>query len=166
MSKISAERKEAVLKKLLPPNNSSVSEISKQEGLGESTLYNWINKIKSEGKVVPLKKRSSNDWSAELKFMSVVATANMNGEELSQYCRENGLYVEQIASWKAACIAGTITSQEQKKQDKSDSKRDKQQIKKLEKELLRKDKALAEAAALLVLRKKLNAFLEEGDEED
>ena len=166
MSKISAERKEAVLIKLLPPNNYSVSEVSKQEGLGESTLYNWLNKMKSEGKVVPVKKKNSDNWSAELKFMSVVATANMNAEELSQYCRENGLYVEQIESWKAACIAGTITSQEKKNQDKSDSKRDKQHIKKLEKELLRKDKALAETAALLVLRKKLNAFWEEGSEED
>lgn len=166
MSKISVERKEAVLSKLLPPSNLSVSDVAKQEGLGESTLYTWLNKMKLEGRVVLIKKASSDSWSSELKFMSVVATANMNAEELSQYCRENGLYIEQIKSWKAACIAGTITSQEQKKQARSDSKRDKQQIKKLEKELLRKDRALAEAAALLVLRKKLSAFLEEGGEED
>lgn len=166
MIKISVERKEAVLSKLLPPNNLSVSDVAKQEGLGESTLYNWLNKMKLEGKVVPIKKENSDNWSSELKFMSVVSTANMNAEELSQYCRENGLYIEQIKSWKAACIAGTTTSQEQKKQAIANSKRDKQQIKKLEKELLRKDRALAETAALLVLRKKLNAFLEEGSEED
>ncbi len=140
ISKISVERKEAVSSKLLPPNNLSVSDVSKQEGLGESTLYNW---------------------SSELKFISVVATSNMNAEELSQYCRENGLYIEQIKYWKAACIAGTTTYQEHKKKSRTDSKRDKQQIKKLEKELLRKDKALAETAALLVLRKKLDALLEE-----
>jgi len=166
MSSISLERKEAILKKLLPPHNCTVSETAKQEGISDTTLYNWLNKLKSEGKVVPGSKNKSDQWSAEMKFMSVVATANMDAESLSKYCRENGLYVEQIESWKAACIAGAMSGHERKKQDKVESRRDKQQIKKLEKELNRKEKALAETAALLVLRKKLNAFWGEGSEED
>lgn len=166
MKRISAERKEAILSKLLPPNNHSVSSLAEKESVSESTLYNWLSKLKSEGKVVPGNKPNSEQWSAEKKFMTVVATAAMNAEELSQYCRQNGLYVEQVEAWKAACIDGTMTDAERKKQDKAEAKKDKKRIKALEKELRRKDKALAETAALLVLRKKLNAYWGVGENED
>ena len=93
----------------------------------------------------------SGQWSSEMKFMTVVATAQMDAEEKSHYCRENGLYIEQIEEWKAACIAGTMSSQEQKKQARVEAKQDKKRIKNLEKELRRKEKALAETAALSAL---------------
>ena len=166
MSKISQERKESVLSKLLPPNNESVSEVSIKEGISESTMYNWLSKLKLEGKVVPGSKKTSDQWSSEMKFMTVVATAHMNAEEISHYCRKHGLYVEQIEEWKAACIAGTMSSHEQKKQARIKAKQDKDRIKALEKELRRKEKALAETAALLVLRKKQDAFWEEGSVEE
>jgi hypothetical protein len=67
------------------------------------------------------------------------------------------LFVEQVKSWKAASLAGFQASDDQDKALKQQSKTDKLQIKQLEKELRRKEKALAEAAALLVLRKKLDA---------
>ena len=166
MQRISIERKEAILVKLLPPNNASVTDTAKKEGMSESTLYNWLNQLKVKGQVVPGSKKNSAQWSSEMKFMTVVATAQMNTEEKSKYCRENGLYIDQIEEWKSDCIAGTISSQEQKKQARLEAKQDKKRIKSLEKELHRKEKALAETAALLVLRKKLDAFWEEGNEDD
>lgn len=166
MKRISPERKEAILSKLLPPNNGRVAEIAELEGISISTLYNWLHQVKSEGRVVPGSKPShSEQWTAEAKFLAVVATASMNEEELSSYCRENGLYPEQIERWKTSCIDGARTDAERKRQDKYDSKTDKKRIKSLEKELVRKEKALAETAALLVLRKKLNAYYQ-GIEED
>ena len=164
MSSISQERKEAVLRKLLPPNNKSVSEISKLECISKSALYTWLKNLKSEGKAVPTKKSTSDNWSAETKFMTVVAISGMNSEELSSYCREHGLYVDQVLSWKSACIDGTRTDAEKKRLEKVESKADKSRIKSLEKELKRKEKALAETAALLVLRKKLNAYYLEEEE--
>ena len=166
MRRISIERKEAILVKLLPPNNEPVVEVAIKEGISESTLYNWLSKLKAEGKVVPGSKKMSEQWSSEMKFMTAVATAQMDAEEKSHYCRENGLYIEQIEEWKAACIAGMMSSQEQKKQARVEAEQDKKRIKNLEKELRRKEKALAETAALLVLRKKLDAFWEEGNEDD
>ena len=96
------------------------------------------------------------------KFTVVLETATLNETELSEYCRKKGLYPEQIKSWKQACLEA---NQETPKQAKSsNSKQDKRRIKQLEKDLKRKDKALAEAAALLVLGKKYDAYWK--DKED
>ena len=164
MSSISKERKESILSKLFSSNSQSISEISKLEGISRSTLYTWLKQLKSEGSILASKKTTNDKWSAETKFMTVVATSGMNNEELSSYCREHGLYIEQVLSWKSACIDGARTDSEKKKQERIEAKADKNRIKSLEKELKRKEKALAEAAALLVLRKKLNAYYLEEDE--
>jgi transposase-like protein len=166
MNRYSPERKEAVLKKLLPPHNRTVTEVAVQEGISTATLYNWRNKARLEGVPVPGPSKSSDDWSAEAKLAVVVETITMSESELSEYCRKKGLYSEQIKSWKADCLAGFESSPARKAHALKQSKADKKQIRKLEKELRRKEKALAETAALLVLRKKLNAFYENDQEDD
>jgi transposase-like protein len=40
VKRYSAERKASVLRKLLPPLNLSVAEVSRQEGISEVPLYN------------------------------------------------------------------------------------------------------------------------------
>ena len=166
MPSYSEERKAAILKKLLPPHNKTVPEVAAEERVSEATLYNWRSKLRSQGKPVPGSEKKSEQWSAEAKFATVLETASLSEVELSQYCREKGLYPEQIKAWKQACISGAGQSQQQKKSQSNEHKADKKQIRKLEKELRRKDKALAEHAALLVLSKKLNALYGVEDEED
>ena len=90
----------------------------------------------------------------------------LSESELSQYCREKGLYVDQIMSWKSQCLNGFALSQTQQKEAVKQAKTDQRQIKTLKKELRRKEKALAETAALLVLRKKLDAFWEQDNEDN
>jgi len=165
MASYSAERKAAILKKLLPPHNMSVAEVSESEGVSDSTLYNWRLQAKERGMPVPGSGKTSDSWSAEAKFAVVVETASMNASQLSEYCRAKGLYPEQISEWKHACIQGQLSDAQRRKQEKEQAKKDKKRIKHLEKDLNRKDKALAEAAALLVLRKKFDA-LWEGKEDD
>ena len=164
MPRYSDERKAAVLKKLLPPHNQSVAEVAQREGICEATLYNWRNQAKQQGVPVPGSGKTSDNWSAEAKFAVVVETAAMSESELSEYCRQKGLYPEQVNAWKAACIQGQLSEIERRKQDREQAKQDKKRIKALERELNRKEKALAETAALLVLRKKLNALW--GEKED
>lgn len=164
MARYSYERKAALLKKLLPPINLSVAELARQEGVSEQTLYNWRKQVKAEGAAVPGDKKLADDWPAEAKFAMVVETATLSEIELSEYCRSKGVYPEQVKAWRQACIAGQTSSREQKPAQQAQARADKQRIKALEKELKRKEKALAEAAALLVLRKKLKAYLE-GDSE-
>ena len=163
MAHYSEERKASVIKKLLPPNNRSVSDVAKEEGISDQTLYNWRNQIKNKGLAVPGKKSKSEDWSAQAKLATVIETAAMTELELGEYCRKNGLYPEQISRWKTACLQGAQAAAQEHRQKQLEAKQDKKRIRQLEKELQRKEKALAETAALLVLRKKLDALWEENE---
>ena len=166
MKRYSPERKEALLKKLAPPYNLSVAELSEQEGISQGALYNWRKQARLKGAPMPGPSKTSEDWSSESKLAVVVETAALTEAELSQYCREKGLYPEQVKAWKQDCLNGFGLSPERKREELKQSKKDKKRVRQLEKELHRKEKALAEAAALLVLRKKLNAFYGEEPEED
>ena len=165
MPSYSIERKESVLSKLLPPHNLSVSEVAKVEGISEATLYNWRNEAKLRGIPVPGNKKTSDQWSAEAKLAVVIETATLSETQLSEYCRSKGLYPEQVREWKDSFIQSQMSEAEKRKLDNAQLKQDKKKIKALERELKRKDKALAETAALLVLRKKFNALWEDKEED-
>lgn len=159
MQHYSESRKSTIMLKLLPPLNQSVAEVSKAECIGESTLYNWLNKARKQGIPVPGNKPAiTEDWSAEAKFAVVITAATLNQQELAEYCRSKGLYIEQIERWKQACLGGFSGQKTQDKQTELKLKAANKQILALEKNLNRKDKALAETAALLVLQKKLQAL--------
>ena len=114
----------------------------------------------------PNSNTSSEQWSAQTKLAIVAETYSMTESELSQYCREKGLFPEQIQSWRSECMQGFKSSKEQEAEAKKQAKADKLEIKELKKDLRLKEKALAETAALLVLRKKLRAFYGEEPEDD
>jgi transposase-like protein len=158
------ERKEAVLKKMLPPHNKPIPEIAKEEGISEGTLYNWRNAARAEGRLMPDGDSTPAGWSARDKFAAVVETAAMNEAELSAYCRQRGLYAEQIEQWREACEQANDWDRTQNQRLKASRKADEKRIKELELDLRKKEKALAETAALLVLRKKAQAIW--GDAED
>ena len=166
MSRISVERKEAILKKLLPPYSMSVKKVSEEEGISTATLYHWRQQLRRSGAAVPNNNTSSEQWSAQTKLAIVAETYSMTESELSQYCREKGLFPEQIQSWRSECMQGFKSSKEQEAEAKKQAKADKLEIKELKKDLRLKEKALAETAALLVLRKKLRAFYGEEPEDD
>jgi transposase-like protein len=165
MPRYSPERKAALLKKLLPPLNLSVAEVARQEGISEVTLYAWRKQAKAEGAVVPGDKKLPDDWPAEAKFAVVLEAATLSEIELSEYCRRKGLYPEQVNAWRQACINGQLSAQTQRQAERVQARGDKKRITELERELRRKDKALAEAAAILVLRKKLTAYWGDDNED-
>jgi len=165
MSRYSPERKAALLKKLLPPHSLSVAELARQEGISEPTLYAWRKQAKAGGAAVPGDQKRTDDWSAEAKLAVVIETAPLSEIELSEYCRSKGLYPQQVKAWRQACLLGQQSAQSQQRQEREQAKADKKRIKELERELKRKDKALAEAAAILVLRKKLTAYWGDDSEE-
>ena len=96
---------------------------------------------------------AADNWSGEAKFAAVLHTST-----LSEYCRSKGLYPEQIATWRQACITGQLSAQAQRQAEREQARADKKRIAELERDLRRKDKASAETAAILVLRKMMNAF--------
>ena len=166
MPRYSEERKQVILSKMMPPLSMTIAEIARTEGIGEQTLYNWRNKAREQGRPVPGNKPTPDQWSAEAKLAVVIETGSMNEAELSEYCRSKGLYVEQIKAWKADSLKGFASSREQELEAKQQRKADRREIKQLKRELRQKEKALAETAALLVLRKKLDALWENDNEDD
>ena len=154
----SKELRDAMVAKMLPPQNQSITRISKQEGIPEATLRKWRDGARANGQAAPATDASSDEWSTEDKFLIVVETAGMTETDLAEYCRKKGLYVEQIERWKNACMqANGGVAEEANRLNKALRQKDKE-FKLIEKELLRKEKALAETAALLILRKKANAI--------
>ena len=154
----SPELKEALLRRMLPPNNESISKIAKEEGLSEQTLRNWRDKARKDGYAAPGTDAVSDDWSTQDKFLIVVETVGLSETELAEYARKKGLYVEQIQAWKDACMNANGGIAKEAARLNRELKESVKERKKLEKEIQRKNKALAEAAALLVLSKKANAI--------
>ncbi|MGQ5287931.1 IS3 family transposase [Pectobacterium actinidiae] len=153
MKRVYPERKASILAKLLPPYNMAVAAVAQMEGISEATLYNWRNQAKSEGKPVPGAEKTTDQWSPEARFAVIVETATLSEAEVAEYCRKKGLYPEQLVQWKQGFM------QTENPGDKVALKQSQKENKQLKKELLRKEKALAEAAAILVLRKKLTDLL-------
>ena len=86
----------------------------------------------------------------------VIACAALEEEKLSEYCRERGLYPHHVKQWKLDIVNGQRETDTVK--SRSELKALRHENEALKQEVSRKDKALAETAALLVLQKKVNAI--------
>jgi transposase len=161
----SKEFKETIIKKMMSPHPVSVSQLCRETGVSNVTLYKWRKDYQNRGVAVPSNKKKSEDWTAEDKLAVVIETASLNEIQLSEYCRNKGLYKEQIDQWKIAALSGYKNSSQMKRMQSLHHREDTQKIKKLERELNRKEKALAETAALLVLSKKWEAIWGENEED-
>jgi transposase len=159
------EFKEAMVQKLLANPGKSVKTLSVEAGIPFSTLRNWKEKY-CQQKGFDLSKKKRVKWTPEEKLNAIILTASMNEAEKSEYCRKQGVYPEDLTQWKNECLSGCGAKPDKIaiKQNKVNELKWKQEVKRLEKELHRKDKALAETAALLVLKKKAQAIW--GDPED
>ncbi|PHV03105.1 hypothetical protein [Iodobacter sp. BJB302] len=165
MSRIPKARKDAILSKMLAPHPVSIRQLALQENLSEATLYNWRNHLRQEGRSVPEHHRSSENWSAQTRFAVVVETIAMSEIELSEYCRAKGLFPEQVKQWRDLSIQAQGQAEASTPEQAQENKTLRKQNKQLEREILRKDKALAEAAALLILQKKVRALWGEPEED-
>lgn len=105
-----------------------------------------------------------NEWTPERRFSVVIETTTLSEMELADYCRRMGVFVEQVREWRAISIqAHEMKMAESRRADK-ELREAKTRLRELEKELLRKDKAMAEVAALLMLREKFNALWDNSEE--
>ena len=168
MRRYSEAVKADVRRRMSPPQRQSVAQISAELGIHVVTLYNWRKAWRMQGEVVPASENDPDGWSATDKFTVVLETAGLNATELSAYCRERGLYPEQVERWRQASQDANekpvLTLKEQKELERLRAQ-DQKEIKRLKQELRRKEKALAEAAALLIASKKIQAFWgEDGDD--
>ncbi|MFK3872919.1 IS3 family transposase [Pseudoalteromonas rhizosphaerae] len=151
---------QAVEKALSQCDDVRLEDIADDLGVGYSTLQRWIALAKKHqlethqtGSQMTAEKRPQ-DWSLEERLSAIIDCGHLDEAAINEYSRNKGLYPHHIKQWKQDFAQGPTT-----KLAKSDSKQLKQEIKQLQKELNRKDKALAETAALLVLKKKADAPL-------
>ncbi len=145
-----------VLKKVLPPDARSIVEVSRETGINDQTIRNWVKK--SESGILPdsLQESSPRFMTPKEKYQLVLQVAGIDNEQLGLFLRERGLHSEHLTIWDQE-----LREMIDKKNDKKDQelKALKKRNQELEKELQRKEKALAEAAALLLLKKKLATLM-------
>ena len=159
------DEKESLLKRMLPPENCSLTQLSNETGISKSTLSSWKIKAREISSGVLNKQGNGKDVSALEKFIIVMETYTMTEIQLSEYCRTKGIFVEQVKNWRETCINANEFEPQSTKELRIKIQEEQKKTKALEKELTRKDKALAETAALLVLRKKLEAIWGDSEEE-
>ena len=161
-----------MVQKMTAPDRSDVTDLAAEVGVSRSSLYRWASEVdtlfpvddEQQPSILqsfqgPIRMKRPQDWTAEEKLAAVLAAASLSDEELGAFLRNRGLHEPQLQQWREQMLDGLQTPAARKKKP-PESKR----IRDLEKELQRKDKALAETAALLVLKKKAREIW--GDEDD
>ena len=154
----SPERKSAVLKRMMPPHTIAIRQLSQEEGISEARLHKWRAEARGKGQRLPDADAGPEGWSSRDTFAAVLETAALNEADLAEYCRKRGLYLAQIGVWRVACEQANDRDRASTARMSPATKDEKKRIKDLERELARKDRALAETAALLVLGKNASAI--------
>ena len=160
----SLERKVAVLKRMPPPNNMAIRQLSQEEWISAATLHKWRAEARGKGQLLPDADAGPEGWSSRDKFAAVLETAVLNEADLAEYCRKRGLYPAQIAAWRSACEQANDWDRASTARLGWATKDEKKRVKDLEREIARKDRALAETAALLVLTKRAAAIWGDGED--
>ena len=132
--------------------------VSRELSISAATLERW----RADALSRPARERA---WTARARFEAVLATAAMDEASKNAWCRENGVYPQELERWRGAATEA-LAEPEEARASPGQTKADRRRIKELERELRRKDKALAEAAALLVLSKKMEAIFPKDKDED
>ena len=134
-----------------------MEDASREVGIGVDTLQRW----RSEALAQPARDRT---WTPAARFDAVLTTAAMDEAGKSAWCRSNGLYTQEVMAWRQ-CAVQALTKPEEARASPQQTRQDRRRIQELERELRRKDKALAETATLLVLSKKVAAIFNKGEGE-
>ena len=151
---------------MLPPNNMPLGQLAKEEGISQATLAKWRAEARAKGRLLPDANAGPEGWTSRDKLSAVIETASMNAADLGEYCRRRGVYPERLVVWREACERANDWERAATTRITRETRDDKKRIKELERDLARKEKALAEAAALMILRKKVDAIWGRKDGED
>ena len=162
--------KAQMIQKLTRPGGPSATQLSREVGVHQSTLSRWVRQAHyvpwqstiptSEEPRRAMPARRPQDWTAEEKYAVMIEASSLADEELGAFLRKQGLHQANLKQWRQEMLTGLGESKARPSKSSPEIRR----IRELERELARKEKALAEAAALLILKKKAQALW--GDEDD
>lgn len=163
MTEYSEAFKANMVKKLLMPGGPTASALSIRTGICQPTLSRWLRDAREEG-MSPSKPsqrvaRRPGEWKPEEKLSLVVRAEGLTEDALGELLRREGVHEADLAEWRTAALVA-LGTRSKGPAESGNARR----VRELERELLRKDKALAETAALLVLKKKVQEYW--GDEDD
>ena len=147
--------KAKLVKKMLPPWGMSAGALEKETGIPQPTLSRWLREARSLGGMSEKQKK----WTPAEKLQVVLEASRLKDAELGEFLRRRGVHEATLAQWRADAEAGLAEAPGRRRPSAEARK-----VVALERELRRKEKALAEVSALLVLKKK--AELLWGDEDD
>lgn len=157
MARYGQSFKDKAVARLLPPECAAVEIVAREACIGVGTLLRWREQVQSG----PARGRA---WTAGARLEAVITTAAMPEAGKSAWCREQGVYPVELSKWCSSATAA-LADPEDVRASPQATRIDRKRIKELERELLRKDRALAETAALLVLSKKVSALFSKGEDE-
>jgi len=153
----SEEFREQALAKVYNRGKRSIQAIADESNLSIHTLKTWMSNAVPTDTPKPNPAKRPQDWRPEERLLALHESHGLTGEALNAWCRQRGLFAHQLAQWKSdLCNASSPRSGNDDRQALHSLKAENHR---LERELNRKDKALAEAAALLILQKKVRALL-------
>jgi len=151
---------EQALVKIYLRGNRTIRSVADDLNVNYHTVKNWM-KHKSAHKLgmTASKEKRPQDWTAQEQLVALQESHGLSGEALQAWCREHGIFAHHLASWRAAfCAEGKESVSRPREVRKL-----KDENAKLKRDGIRKDRALAEAAALLILQKKFRALWEDED---
>ncbi len=157
MARYSEKFKSRAVARLLPPESAPVDVVAREVGIGSGTLIRWRDDVQS----MPARGRA---WTAAARLDAVIVTTALDETGKNAWCREHGVYPAELDAWRASATTA-LAEPEAARASPQATRQDKKRIKELERELLRKDRALAETAALLVLSKKVAVIFSKGEAE-
>ena len=151
MARYGKEYKDRVVARLLPPESAPVERVSAEVGVSAATLERWRAQAleSASGGGEPARRV----WTAAARLQAVIATASLDETAKSAWCREQGVYPQELTQWSASALDALAEPKAASGGAANGAER--RRVKELERELRRKDRALAEAAALLVLSKNI-----------
>jgi len=166
MASYSMGFKSRMVKRMAGPEAISASALSQEVGVAQATLSRWLRDCrtlagmnkKSEGGA-----KKSRNKTADDKLRIVMESASLTGEALGVFLRREGVHEVQLKEWCEKVVAAATGALKDANRKKGERTPEARRIRELESELRRMEKALAEAAALLILKKKWDAYLEERD---
>ncbi len=165
--------KARMVQRMAGPERISANALSFEVGVSQGTLSRWLREAgnlahmsKKKTKTNATKKASmrGSRRTAEEKLRIVMQAASLSEEALGELLRKEGIHQAQLEEWREKVVSAGTDALKDAKRKKSEQTPEARENRKLKSELRRKEKALAEAAALLVLQKKLQAYFSEGEE--
>ncbi len=154
-----AELKDSIVAGMLPPAGVGVSQLVRETGIPRDTLYGWRHRALAQGVAAATAATALGSWSEE-KFAAVVETASLTELEVSAFCRHKGIYPE-LGTWRETCRQANTALPS--KAERAERRAEREEVQRLTRELAYQDRALAEAATLLVLQKKVRQIWEESE---